>query len=256
VPAGLTNPVVKPNGGYLSDPDVIYDADHAELWMYYREVRDGNIVKLVRSADGVRWSAPTTVVSGPSHVIVSPTVVRRSRVDWLMWAVDANVGCTASSTKVVLRRSTNGVDWSAAQPVTLDQVGFSVWHIDVQWIPSRSEYWALYNVKTAGSCTTMALYLATSRDGVSWTTYPTPVLAAGAARVFDDVVYRSSFEYDPAPDAITFWYSGARYDNGWIWSAAVQRRGRQGVFDQIARPSAPMAMTRSRPGVPILLEAP
>jgi hypothetical protein len=101
------------------------------------------------------------------------------------------------------------------------------------------------------------VFLATSRDGLSWTTHPSPVLAAGAARVFKDVVYRSTFEYDADTDDITFWYSGARYDNAWIWGSAVQRRTRQSVFDQIARPSAAMmTMMKSRAGVPALLNAP
>ena len=258
VPSGLTNPVVKPGaGGYLSDPDIVYEPDHDELWMYYREVQDKNIIKLVRSADGVQWSAPATVASGPNHTIISPSVVRRGRGNWLMWAVDANVGCTASSTKIVLRRSSDGIAWSAPQAVSLQQQGFAPWHIDVQWIPSRSEYWAVYNVKTAGSCTTPALYLATSKDGVTWTTYPSPVLAAGAIPELEDVVYRSTFEYDAAADAITFWYSGARFDKAWIWRSAVQQRRRQELFDQIARPpSAATMMARSRTGIPALLEAP
>src|SRR4051812_43260793 len=37
-PAGLTNPVVRPAGGYLSDPDIVYEPQRRELWMYYREV--------------------------------------------------------------------------------------------------------------------------------------------------------------------------------------------------------------------------
>jgi len=60
--------------------------------------------------------------------------------------------------------------WSPPEQVSLVQLGYSVWHIDVQWIASRSEFWALYNVKTPGSCTTPAVYLATSGDGVTWRT--------------------------------------------------------------------------------------
>ena len=38
VPAGLGNPVVLPGSGYLSDPDVLFDAVDGRLWMYYRQV--------------------------------------------------------------------------------------------------------------------------------------------------------------------------------------------------------------------------
>jgi hypothetical protein len=63
-----------------------------------------------------------------------------------------------------------------------------------------------------------------------------------------DVVYRSTFAYDPASDAVTLWYSGARYDAGnYIWSSAVQRRLRADLFATISTPAraaatAPVAL--------------
>jgi hypothetical protein len=108
----------------------------------------------------------------------------------------------------------------------------------VEWNPSRSEFWALYNVKTAGSCTTSAVYLATSTDGARWTTYPSPVLSRGASDELRDVVYRSSFAYDPSSDAITIWYSGARFDGAnYSWHSAVQRRLRADLFATIQAPA-------------------
>jgi hypothetical protein len=53
---------------------------------------------------------------------------------------------------------------------------------------------------------------------------------------FADIVYRTSFAYDPLTDAITFWYSGARYSGGrYVWSAAVERRRRTDVFAPATR---------------------
>ncbi len=220
-----------------------------------------NIIHLIRSRDGVHFGAPRTVVEAPNHEIVSPTVVRRSATDWLMWSVNGGVaGCSAPQTKVELRRSANGLDWS--DPITVDlprQGGYSAWHIDVQWIPSRSEYWALYNVKESGSCSTPALYLAVSADAVNWQTYPTPVLAAGAIPEFTDIVYRSTFAYDSATDNIRFWYSGARFDGtGYVWRTAYQRRTRADVFHSIAWTTAvhPLAARVWRFGVPPLLDGP
>jgi hypothetical protein len=58
-----------------------------------------------------------------------------------------------------------------------------------------------------------------------------PVLAKGRVPQFDDIVYRTTFHYDPVTDAITFWYSGARYNGTqYVWSAAVERRRRSDVF--------------------------
>jgi len=261
VPAGVINPIARPEAGeYLSDPDQVFvpEAGTAgELWIYYRAVTtsfgeaadsagsaeggpggSANVIRRISSGDGIRWSTPAEVVRVPAHGLISPAVVRRGPGDWWMWAVNGGTGCTAPRARVELRSSSDGLHWSAPRRAELVQPGFFPWHVDVSWVPSRGEFWALYNVKTAGSCTTPAVYLATSADGVRWTTYPSPVLARGMVRQFADVVYRSSLAYDAAADAITFWFSGASYESGrYRWSVAVQRRQRADVFARIAEPS-------------------
>lgn len=258
VPEGLVNPIASPHDGYLSDPDALYVPDRNEVWVYFREVTSENIIRLTTSSDGDHWSPSVVVARAPNHQIISPTVVRRSATDWLMWSVNGNIGCGGANTTVELRRSTNGVDWSAPESVELTQPGLWPWHIDVEWIPSRNQFWAVYNAKTAGSCTTGALFLATSADGVHWRTYPSPVLARGAAPELRDVVYRSTFAYDPDSDEITFWYSGAKYTLGeYVWRSAVERRSRSEVFATIAAVSkaAPTA-TAAPPDLPPLTNFP
>jgi hypothetical protein len=225
VPAGLTNPIARPATGYFSDPDMLYDPESRELLVYFRQVTDENRILLTRSSDGVHWSAPILVASAPNHEIISPTVVRRGPTEWLMWSVNAgSAGCTSSSTTVELRRSNDGVHWSAAEPVSLDQPEGFAWHLDVEWIPSRNEYWAVYPLKTPGDCTTRALYFATSPDGVEWTTYPSALRTRAAIPEMMDVVYRSSIDYDAASDEVTIWYSGAAYDGAaYVWHLARER---------------------------------
>ena len=124
--------------------------------------------------------------------------------------------------------------------------GFA-WHIEVEWIPSRSEYWALYPVKTAGSCTTEELRFATSTDGLKWRSYPSVVLLKGASSELRDVVYRSSFDYDPDSGVVTLWYSGARLDQGvYTWHMAW---GRLTETALLARVSAAMTAAAGRPPV-------
>jgi hypothetical protein len=258
---GSGNPIAKPRAGYLSDPDAVSLADRGELWIYYREVTRRNTIWLIRSSNGTTWSAARRVVSAPNHMIVSPSVVRRDPTHWMMWSVNAGkAGCTGGSTYVELRTSSDGLRWSMPAAVPLIQEPFSVWHIDVQWIPSLSEYWALYNVKTEGSCNTQLLYLATSPDGVSWKTYPSPVLRIGAVPEFSDIVYRSTFAYSSRTDNIRFWFSGARYvDRGFVWKTVYQRRARAEVFAEI---SAPPPATRQntpdggRSSVPMMINPP
>jgi hypothetical protein len=259
-PVGVQNPLTRPPAGaYLSDPDAVFVPETNELWVYYRQVDSFNTIRVIRSSDGVNFSSPVTVAQGPNHQIVSPSIVRRGPGDWLMWSVNANDGCTASSTTVELRRSSNGLDWSSPEQVNLSQSGFFVWHIDVQWIPSRSEFWAVYNVKDSRSCSTPALYLATSADGRIWKTYPSPILARGTTPLFTDIVYRSTFAYEPRTDLIRLWYSGATFEGtGYVWRSAFQQRSRAGLFAAVARPplAASTAAIAEMRNVPPLLNAP
>ena len=244
---GTPDPVVLPDNGYLSDPDLVYVPERGELWLYYRQVTVDNIVLLVRTRDGHTWSPPVEVVRAPNHQIVSPSVVRRAADDWWMFAVNAGVsGCGAATTTVEVRRSADGLRWGDPVAVDLALPGFWPWHIDVQWIPSRTAFWAVYNAKSAGGCTTPAVFIAASGDGLAWSAVQQPVLAKGATLALQDIVYRSTFEFDPLTAAITFWYSGARYEGArYHWGAAVQRRHRADVFEstraELDRASLPPA---------------
>jgi hypothetical protein len=242
VPASVVNPLENPRGsGYLSDPDINYDPDAGELRIYYRRVTTQNEIWMIRSSDGVVWTAPVLSVAAANHFIVSPTIVRRSATRWLMWSVNSGViGCGASSTSVELRRSADGVRWSAPEKVAISDPDGFPWHIDVEWIPSRNEYWAVYPVKVAGSCTTDRLRFATSADGVRWTTYPAPILLRGASDDLQDVLYRSTLDYDAASDVVTLGYSGAKFVEGaYRWHLAWERLSQSALF---ARVSAPLSL--------------
>jgi len=237
VPPGVMNPIARPGAGYLSDPDDVFNPETNELWLYYRSVTSANEIFLVRGTAPAQWSSPTLVASGANHSIVSPTVVRRGQGDWLMWSVNSGAsGCASSSTTVEMRRSTDGVSWSDAVTTDLTEETAFAWHIDVQWIPAKGEFWALYNVKISGSCTTSALHFAKSVDGLHWVVEPGPVLVRGAIPAFADIVYRASLLYDEASDTITLWYSGARFENtGYTWRIATEILGASAFFERVAK---------------------
>jgi hypothetical protein len=249
VQTGVANPIVRPNGGYLSDPDALWLPDAHEFWLFYRHVNTDNEILVTQSADGVRWSAGKTVFRAPNHTAVSPTVVRRSPTEWLMWTVNAgHLGCDAASTTVELRRSSDGLTWSRPSTVSLSLAGVFPWHLEVQWVAELREYWALFNGKVAGSCTTDALYLATSADGVTWKTYPSPVLRRGAIPELNDIVYRATFAYDATRDLVSLWHSGARYTSrGYEWHAAFERRRRSDLFSSIGRTNAAFTFQATTP---------
>ncbi len=240
---GAPNPIARPTIGYLSDPDMLYVPESRELWLYYRHVPGDNFILLTRSTDGIRWSAPVPVVQRPAHEVVSQSVIRRGPGDWWMYSVNAGErGCASPSTTIEVRRSMDGISWSEAEPLGLADKDLFAWHLEVQWIPSRNEFWALYNVKRNGGCATPALFMATSPDGYTWTELPSPVLIRGRIPELADIVYRSTLDYDPSSDAITFWYSGAAFNGkDYVWRAAVERRRREEVF---AAPAAVASLKR------------
>jgi len=239
---GAPNPVVRPSSGHLSDPDLLYVPETRELWLYYRQVTSENIILLTRTSDGLRWTAPVEVVRAPNHQVVSQSIVRRGPGDWWMYAVNAGEkGCSASGADLEVRRSMDGIHWSAPEPTPVGGPNRYPWHVEVQWLPTRNEFWALYNVKGNGDCATPALFLATSPDGYTWTVLDQPVLARGQIPELTDIVYRSSFYYEPESDAVVFWFSGARHNGQkYVWGAAVERRRRAEVFapSVVADPAA------------------
>jgi hypothetical protein len=241
VPPGVMNPIARPDAGYLSDPDEVFNPETNELWLYYRGVSSENQIFLIRGTTPTLWSAPTLVAHASNHSIVSPTVVRRGQGDWLMWSVNSgSSGCTSSSTTVELRRSTDGINWSVPVTTDLAEEDAFAWHIDVEWIPAKGEFWAVYNVKTPGSCTTAALHFARSVDGLHWVVAPGPVLTRGAILEFDDIVYRASLLYDDPSGTVTLWYSGARFQNSrYTWRIATETLAASAFFDRLAKPSFP-----------------
>ncbi len=163
-----------------------------------------------------------------------------------MWAVDAGpAGCTATSTSIERRTSSDGTHWSPPATVDLAQPGAVIWHLEVQWIPSRREYWAFYNTHAPGtSCVTDALYLAVSPDGVHWTSYPSPLLRRGVVDAFADIVYRSTFRVNAANGTVTFWFSGAQYQPpaGYAWQVETETRRIADVLSTVQAP-APSLVT-------------
>jgi hypothetical protein len=213
--------------------------------------RGENIINLVRSADGVQWDAPSQLIRVPSHGIVSPSVVRGAPdAPWQMWSVNAGpMGCDAAQTTIERRTSTSGLLWSEPSPVDLVQPGRAIWHIDVEWVPSRSEYWAVYNSYPIGtSCTTDALHVARSSDGVHWTVYPSPIARIGVIPEFRHVVYRSSFVTDPRSNRITLWISGASFAQGagYTWQTASVSTTMDNLLALASRPGSTLRADPAR----------
>jgi hypothetical protein len=257
VPDGVTNPLVPaPSNGHYSDPDLVYNPAADELWYYFRSTIGGrDEVRLMRSRDGVSWSTPQTVAGAEGIAIVSPTVVRGDDGRWTMWSVSAvQGGCQARSTRVERRTSTDGIHWSAPSDVAMAQPGYAVWHLDIQYVPSRREYWAVYvGYPSETGCAVDDLFFGRSSDGVHWQTYPTPLIAHGAVPAFKDAVYRSTFQYDATNDVIRLWVSGTAFvNNAWVWALATSQWR---MADLVAHVSAPATRAELRTVAPMVWDA-
>jgi hypothetical protein len=223
-----------------------------------KATHEADVVYLTRSSDGVHWSPSRAVFSDIGRYVVSPTVARRANGDWKMWAVDAGKGgCMARNTRIVLRRSKDGVAWTAPARVSFKQPGYYAWHIDVQYVSQLGAYWALVAAFPRGAtCTNTSLFLATSTDGVQWTTYASPVLARGALPQFSTNVYRSTFAFDADGNALTIWLSGAttvkqgdrKAPPVLRWSAAVWHTGTTDLLTHVsATPVLPRVAIDAQP---------
>jgi len=245
-------PLARPQEGHLSDPDVAYDPDRNELLLYYRQAGAVDRIFLKRSKNGAFWSPPVALFDGAPNSVLSPAIVQRATGDYRMWSVNGGAaGCRGDSTSVEWRHSTDGEHWSAPEAVNLPvPPGQFAWHIDVQWIPEREEYWAVFPVKAPMTCATTAVFLATSTDGVTWHTVSSPVMRAGVIPELRDIVYRSTFAYNAQTDIVTLWYSGARFDGErYTWRLAAQQRTRRELLEVDAMEAAatiPRARSRVR----------
>jgi hypothetical protein len=231
VPANAKNPLASPGalGGYLSDPDMLYDPDANQLRMYYRQtVESADLLYMITSENGEQWSTPQRLLIADRYGLISPAIVRESATSWRMWSVSAVAqGCYSLSAEMSLnlRRSTDGITWSAPEPVNLTVPRHVPWHLDVQYIPAKREYWALIAAYPEGTtCSQTAVYFARSADGTKWTVAPNPLLGPYEFGPLNDLVYRSTFHYHEASDAVSVWFSGARLgDGGFHFATALAR---------------------------------
>ena len=219
VPPGLVNPLALPGPvGYLADASIFYDRKSNQLWVYYLDTQPptGNIgVKRFISSDGIHWQSQGTLFEIPAYNAESPTIEKVAG-GYYMWAVNSGAaGCSAASTVVEYRLSTDGINWSPPQPANLLQSGYEIWHLNVSYISSKQEYWALLAAYPAGSdCGHTVLFYSTSLDGMNWTSNSKIVLAPGMT--WDNAeIYRSTLLYDPGNNSLSVWYSASSKLGEW-----------------------------------------
>ena len=208
-PNGLKNPIIKPPyGGFYADPELVYNDDTNELWLYYKSYDGGAAevkLSLLRSSDGVHWTKPQSLISwsGKSTEGRSYSIVKQHH-NWDLWYQRGN-----KVYRVEHRHSNNGLSWSSPSNVTFTH-NAQPWHLQVRYIPNMKEYWMLFCASKNGVNYTSpggSLYLAKSADRENWVTMERPVLTVNPHGWDSDRIYRSTFVYDPSTGVIHLWYS-------------------------------------------------
>ena len=214
VPPGLTNPIISaPVPGYNADPDIIYNDDANELWIYFlRCWNDTEIAKLalMRSSDGIHWSEPEYLITWDRHIGMNEGyfAIIKQGSDWHYWALNFY-----AHHRVTYRHSTDGKDWSAGQSITFSPRPVILpWHLDVIYVSAKQEYWMLFVDDAAKGG---MLYLAKSRDRLNWTLGVSEVLSPSIYGWDNDRIYRSTLLYDSNSQLLQVWYPGANTGTEW-----------------------------------------
>ncbi|MCM8783273.1 MAG: hypothetical protein NC818_00635 [Candidatus Omnitrophica bacterium] len=214
VPPGLKNPIVeRVNMGYHADPDLIYNQETNELWIYFMRFKDNkSYLFRIRSSDGINWTQPELILWEPFFGMLSPSIVYREGV-YHLWYVDSGrQGINASHTEVKYRTSYDGVNWSQASKVNINIDGIQIWHLEVNYILSQGEFWMFFpGFKEGTSADRTDLYFARTNNPLNWTTLLSPVLTRGTGKIWDNTrIYQTSFIYDEETQEIHLWYSAGQ----------------------------------------------
>jgi hypothetical protein len=214
VPAGLVNPLIGPPPcDHNCDADIIYNASTDEMWVYYVDTRrsgqclghegqpyfNHNYLQLFKSSNGVNWTGPITLIDWNltyETFFLSPAVVRLDANHFYMLMTDV-------SQNIYRFESSDGMNWGAPQLINYAE---HAWHLNVEYIPSKAEFWMITLDNYSGGNIAWAV----SKDGLNWENFPNRRIMMPSAGAWDDTLYRSCFVYHEDTDLLEIWYSAHR----------------------------------------------
>lgn len=217
VPIGLINPIdPTPSQSYNSDPALVFK--NGNLYLYYREVSGGyDRLKVRTSTDGIHWSDEHDSLELPNYDLVSPSIIYDSTDNkFYMWHVrTGSDGSRASHTWIVLRNSTDGINWGDEQSTSIstDFVTDRIpWHTNVEYIPEIDEYWTVLSAGIDEANKETELYFGYSTDKLDWNFLPGKIIGLG--REWDNSnIYQSEIKY--IDGTVKIWYSARNDNNKW-----------------------------------------
>ncbi|MBX4198733.1 hypothetical protein KW800_00410 [Candidatus Parcubacteria bacterium] len=222
-PSGIENPLIrKPEMGFNSDVNIVYDEGAKGIFMSNREVVLGYNTINSRSAIGNQtFGEQSTILKEPSHTLVSQSITYGAGGVPMFYSVNAGGdGCTSKLTWIELRKP---VEFTPGTPLTklslgypvmveLEQPGYTAWHGEFKWVKPLSLYVGMITAYPDSlSCGRDDLFLATSRDGVTFTTYPMPLMWRRNPWMQVVAVYKTTFTYDESKKLLRMWLSVLTY---------------------------------------------
>lgn len=211
-PAGGSNPLVlRPETGWHSDTDLVYDPDADQMICMFRLNYQSRVM---RTSDGRTWSAPEPFDWPPLvGEQASPSVLRIAPGEWWVWTVNVN----ADPLRMRLFKGPSPVGpWTGTllpgSPMTGDPRG--TWHFDV----IRDSGGVFRALAQAGANTPgQTIWAASSLDGETWTNSATPVLSPSASGGWDDEsLYRPTLTEHEDGVHFRVWYGGKQSGPLWL----------------------------------------
>ena len=250
-PAQIKNPIVPYPGieKYNSDPDHAFDPVTGRMVQIYRVVADSfNKIMIMSTANAKQWTPATIAFKERNHDAVSPSlIIERDRQAKIWYVRTGSDGCSSSSSSVQLRVAMpdsnsryERSDWSAPTPVSLALPGYVVWHLDITSLPNNGGYMGLVVGYPKGfTCGSSDLWLATSPDGITWRTYPMPLMWRTmklAKKRAISTWYRGTLRYDATTDSLHLWPSALSGTTWTVFHTAVKLGELVGLLE-VAQPA-------------------
>jgi hypothetical protein len=264
-PIGVKNPIIAYPGstGYNSDPDHAFDPVTRRMVQVYRVVADTfNKIMIMSTANAQQWTTPALAFREKNHDAVSPALIIEPDRTAKLWYVRAGVeGCAASSSNVQLRSAVPDAEsryerstWSAPTAVSLAIPGYVVWHLDVIEIAPDVGYLALIAAYPRGTnCATSDLWLASSSDGLTWRSYPMPILWRSMATAKQRTLstwYRGTLRYNRATDSLDLWPSALSKTTWNVYHARVKLADILGLLDAVKPGDFKPSLTAAANAIP------
>lgn len=158
VPKPIKNPLDRAGGGldngFNSDPEMVYNPETDELWIYYRFLtHETYMMKLIKITNKLEVKKPLIIINkspwDPHYEVKSMAIVREASDKWHMWAgtrsgYDKLSKCPPNNS--VYLHSSDGIHWSDPEYCFNSEgidpyyaIGYSNWHTSCKYNPRTNQ---------------------------------------------------------------------------------------------------------------------